>query len=344
MNTALSFDDVLLVPKLSDIPSRNEVSLRTYIFEDLELDLPILSANMASVSAEEMVLAMADAGGLGVLDRTTIPPHVSAAICKDARANNKLVVASIGATGDEGDYLLDHHASTLCIDVAHGHHAAVAQTARRLLTKYSAARLIVGNIATAQAADYLYQTITKGEYDLGGRLAFKIGVGSGSLCSTRIRTGFGVPTFQSVLDIAREMEGSGVHLIADGGIKNSGDIVKCLAAGADAVMLGSLLAGTREAPGDIVKDDRTGEKYKVYRGSASFGIKEKHKGSVSYVEGAETLVPYKGSVVPILTSLAEGIRSGLSYNGSRDIFDLQVTHEFTQVTPAGAAESQPHLL
>jgi len=344
MNTALAFDDVLLVPRFSDIPSRDEVSLRTRIFVGLELSLPILSANMASVSGEEMVLALANAGGLGVLDRTTIPPHVAADICVDASKVGNLVVASIGSTGDEGDYLLNSGIKHLCIDVAHGHHAAVAKTARNLLTSHYSPHLIVGNIATAQAAGYLYDEITGGDEELVGRLALKIGVGSGSLCSTRIRTGFGVPTFQSVLDISREMEGSGIHLIADGGIKNSGDIVKCLAAGADAVMLGSLLAGTREAPGDIVKDDRSGEKYKVYRGSASFGIKEKHKGSVSYVEGAEALVPYKGSVVPILTSLAEGIRSGLSYNGSKTIFDMQVSHEFIRVSPAGAVESRPHLL
>ena len=338
MRKALSFDDVLLVPDYSDIPSRDKVFLHTKVC-GFPLSLPILSANMASVSGEVMVRALAKQGGLGVLDRTSIPPHIAHDIIRDAARDKLTVVGSVGSSGDDADYLAAKSASFLCIDVAHGHHQAVLDRAAYLIRIFSGLRLIIGNIATAGAAESIADAIPEKDHH---RIAVKVGVGSGSLCSTRVQTGFGVPTFQSLLWITEVLDSTDISIIADGGIKTSGDIVKCLAAGADAVMLGSLLAGTEEAPGDVIKDDRTGNLYKVYRGSASFGVKKIHKGTTSYIEGAETLVSYKGSVIPILQGLAEGIRSGPSYNGSTSIHDLQLHHEFIEVSSSGMIESTPH--
>jgi len=341
MKKAKSFDDVLLVPKLSDIASRDAVSLATEIC-GVSLSLPILSANMASVTKEDMALAVAKLGGLGVLDRTTLSVNEAAAIVNKGQQVPLPMVASIGVGSHAkqlADILYSRGVRFMCVDVAHGHHVQVLSLAKSLLEEKDGLRLIIGNIATADSARFFSEGIDPSYH---GQIALKVGVGSGSLCSTRIMTGFGIPTLQSVFDVEAALASTPIGLIADGGIKNSGDIVKCLAAGADAVMLGSLLAGTDEAPGEIIKDDRTDTLYKVYQGSASFGVKKAHTGKTTYLEGAETLVPYKGPVENVLNRLADGIRSGLSYCGARSIFKLQVSAEFIRVSSSGAIESAPH--
>jgi IMP dehydrogenase len=201
--------------------------------------------------------------------------------------------------------------------------------------------LIIGNIATADAAMNFGQQISNIDHP---RVALKVGVGGGSVCTTRIKTGFGLPTLQSVMDVYEALQSldSEISIIADGGLKSSGDIVKALAAGADAVMLGSLLAGTKEAPGDVIKDDKTGLKYKVYRGAASYGAKESFTGATEYVEGAERLIDYKGAVQKTVLSLTDGIRSALTYCGVDNLTDLCDEAEFVRITEAGFKESMPH--
>ena len=345
MRKALAFDDVLLVPKHSNVSSRDSVTASTSV-AGVPLSCPILSSNMATVTGESMLRAMAYEGALGVLDRTEIPPHIVADIISDAERDHCLMAASVGV-GDSAFSLASMYhqegCPIICIDVAHGHTDRVLELTNKLLTRYPNLSVIAGNIATKEAFKFFALNVYS---SLHSRLALKVGVGSGSMCSTRIVTGFGLPTLQSLLDIkkCRSPHKDDITLIADGGIKNSGDIVKALAAGADAVMLGSLLAGTDEAPGAVIKDGRTGSKFKVYRGSASFGTKKNHTGKTTYIEGEETLVPYKGEVSPIIKSLMEGVRSGLSYNGSTTIQQLQKSATFVRISNSGLVESKPHLL
>ncbi len=201
-------------------------------------------------------------------------------------------------------------ASIVCLDVAHGHHHRVVGSAGRYFQTYQDYPIIVGQIATAKAAGMFIEGIPE-KYHRS--VAFKASIGGGSLCTTRIMTGYGVPTLQAIWDI-NEAHGHAISIIGDGGIKNSGDIVKSLAAGADAVMLGNLLAGTDESPGNIIKAKDL--LYKVYRGSASFGDKALRGEETRNVEGEEALVPYKGSVKRVVGGLLDGVRSGFSYGGA----------------------------
>lgn len=341
MKTALSFDDVLLVPDYNAVPSRSDVSLTTEV-AGLDLELPIIAANMPSVCEWEMTRAMGIEGGLGIVHRMQ-DVSLQCSDIEKARDGVDIPVGAAIGIGDDWERraacLIGYSkVDIICLDVAHGHQARVIEVALEFLDKFDTTPLIIGNIATSYAASYFLQEINEDDYH---RVALKVGVGGGSVCTTRIKTGFGMPTLQSVLDVYEAVGETDVSIIADGGIKTSGDIVKCLAAGADAVMLGSLLAGTREAPGEVIKDDKTGLKYKVYRGAASYGAKEAHFGEAEYVEGAERLVPYKGRLEKNLNSLCDGIRSGLTYCGVEDIYDLRDA-EFVRITPAGFKESLPH--
>jgi IMP dehydrogenase len=335
---ALSFDDVLLRPQYSDKGSRSSVDLSTTI-STLKLRVPIISANMPSVTGLDMCVIMSDFGGLGIVDRMIDLERQIKTIqdFKKARPQG-LVGGSIGVSENWKDcasQLIDSGASLICVDVAHGDQARVYDVMLSFLEDFANFPLMVGNFAD-QPLPFPKKHISK-------NLSFKIGVGGGSVCTTRIQTGCGVPTLQSIIDTTTISTHDKINaIIADGGIKNSGDIVKSLAAGADAVMIGSLLAGTKEAPGDILKDDKTGNKYKIYRGNASFGSKNASSMKAEFIEGAETLVKYKGSADKILQQLEDGIRSGMTYCGSSTIKELQTKANFVEITPAGMSESKPH--
>jgi len=340
MKTALSFDDVLLVPGYNDITSRSDVSLATDV-AGVHLHLPIIAANMPSVCGYYMADALGAAGGMGIIHR--MQPVVDQ--CNEVASNAMFQTGAAIGIGEDwkvrAESLYGAMARIICLDVAHGHQDRVLDVALEFLDTFPAMPLIIGNIATAAAATHFAEEISPLDHL---RVALKVGVGGGSVCTTRIKTGFGVPTLQSVIEVHEALiaAGSDISIIADGGIKSSGDIVKALAAGADAVMLGSLLAGTKEAPGDIIKDDKTGLKYKVYRGAASYGAKAAHFGEAEYVEGAERLVPYKGRVIKTLNSLSDGIKSGLTYCGVDNLTDLTEDAEFIRITEAGFKESLPH--
>lgn len=333
-DVALSFDDVLLKPKYSNCSSRNFVSLQTKI-AGIPLKIPIIAANMPSVCEGRMATALGMMGGLGIIHRMQSIESQSLMVYN---CHSRLTLSSdrgyVGAAIGIGDDWLERskevikaHADIICLDVAHGHQESVYKIYQQFLKEFPGVPLIIGNIATADAAEYF-----------AGDSVLKVGVGGGSMCTTRIKTGCGVPTFQSVVDIAKEVPND---IIGDGGIKNSGDIVKCLAAGAKAVMLGNLLAGTDESPGEIIKGI-DGRKYKIYRGAASYGAKKEFFGHAEYVEGEETLVPYKGPVEKIILSLCEGIRSGFTYCGSTSLKELQIRSEFVRITSAGMLESKAH--
>lgn len=341
IKTAYSFDDILLVPSKSSIASRQEIDLAASLGNS-NLRLPIISSPMDTVTEMEMMVALLRHGGLGIVHRYNSIQH-QADICavtrdrleEESSSAASSIAAAIGASKEgitRAAALIESGARIICVDIAHGHHTLMETALKSLKDKYSnQISIIAGNVATA-----------KGYWELSewGADAVRVGIGGGSICSTRIQTGHGVPTFQSVIDCR---DTPGACIIADGGIKTSGDIVKALAAGADMVMLGSLLAGTDESPGQVLSG-RDGSKYKVYRGMASVEAQLDWRGRARSLEGISTTIPYKGSVKDILNSLEQNIKSGLSYTGARTIPELQAQAQFIQQTPAGQLESSTHIL
>lgn len=325
---ANSFDDVLLVPKYSDVESRSEIDLSSTIGSK-NYQIPIISSPMDTVTGANMACTFGELGGLAIT-------HRYCDMVEQSKITPFYAAAAIGVTGDfmqRVEFLSsDSGITTFCLDVAHGHHILVEKALKQIRDKYgSDFNIIAGNVATAKA----YADLSDWGAD-----AVRVGIGGGSICSTRIQTGHGVPTFQSVLD-CRDVDGA--TIIADGGIKTAGDIVKSLAAGADFVMLGSMLAGTDQSPGQIFSSN-DGKKYKVYRGMASVEAQEDWRGEARSLEGISTTIPYKGSVVQIIHDLIQNIKSGLSYSGARNIRQLQVKSDFIQQSSSGLVESNTHIL
>jgi IMP dehydrogenase len=328
------FDDVLLKPQYSDIKSRSEVDIGNDLGGQ-HYYLPIISSPMDTVTEKDMCIAMAGRGGLGVVHRYNTIDEQQRVIESLYNQINNIAVA-IGVSDDfkeRASACVASGASTLCIDVAHGHHALVEGAIKTLKDKYGEnVHVMAGNVATLEAFNDLADW---------GADSIRVGVGGGSICSTRIQTGHGIPTLQSVMDCAETDRNA--LLIADGGFKVSGDVVKALAAGADFVMLGSMLAATDESPGETyISAD--GKRYKVYRGMASKEAQMDWRGKTASLEGVSTTVPYKGSVELVLAELEQGIRSGFSYTGARTLAELQAKAEFIKQTSAGQAESSTHIL
>ena len=466
----LTFDDVLLVPKRSSIVTRSQTNLQTKLSKNISLNIPIISANMDTVTESAMAVAMAREGGIGIIHRfltiseqvnevlkvkrsgsviienpyfikpdqsvreavsymkekevsgllvtdsnsklvgiltsrdivfesestklvkdvmtsdvVTAKPGISVLEAKKILQENRieklplvdekglvkglitskdimntdnypasskdkkgrpLVGSAVGVKGDfmeRTEALLEAGSDVIVVDIAHGHSDNAINTVRLIKKAFPTSELIAGNVATAQGAEDLIKA---------GVDAVKVGVGSGSICITRVITGSGVPQLTAVLDCAKIGKKYDIPIISDGGIRTSGDATKALAAGASTVMVGGILGGTDESPGSPVM--KNGKRFKIYRGMASFyaslGRKSKETGSVSisedlndYVaEGVEAMVPYKGSVTDIIKQLTGGIRSGLSYCGANTIQQMQENAEFMKMSRAGFAESQPH--
>ena len=466
----LTFDDVLLVPKYSDITSRSQTNLSTKLSRNISINIPFVSANMDTVTESSMAVTMARAGGIGIIHRfltiqeqanevlkvkragsviienpytinqdktvqdaideaeekevsgllvvdsnsklvgivtdrdllfekntshlikevmtkdlVTAKQGISLEEAKEMLHNHKieklpivddsglitglitskditniedypsaskdkkgrpLVGAAVGVKGDfleRTEALLDAGTDVLVVDIAHGHSENAISTVKNIKKAFPDCELIAGNIATAQGAEDLIKA---------GVDAVKVGVGSGSICITRVITGSGVPQLTAVMDCAKIGRDHGIPIISDGGTRTSGDATKALAAGASSVMVGSMLGGTDESPGTVLT--KNGKRFKVYRGMASLGAslgrKSKETGSVSFdddlndyvAEGVEAMVPYKGTVTDILKQLTGGVRSGLSYCGAHTIPQMQENAEFIKMSRAGFAESQPH--
>lgn len=335
MKQALSFDDVLLLPQYSDIESRSEVSLESSLGPGLDFSLPIISAPMDTITEWEMLREMSKCGGSGILHRY-MSAHKQAQQLTEAAANSGSGPMGVALGANEpvavrAESLLGSGASYVCIDVAHAHHIMVKRAIQRLRGKFgSDIHIMVGNVATLEAFNALSDW---------GADSIKVGIGGGSICSTRLKTGHGMPTFESILQCAQSDRPA--KLIADGGIRKSGDIVKALAAGADFVMLGSLLAGTNETPGEVICAN--GAYKKVYRGMASREAQQDWRGSVSSDEGVSHMVYLEGPVREVLNDLATGVRSGLSYSGARSIPELQAKAKFVMQTSAGVIEGTTHI-
>jgi len=465
----LTFDDVLLVPKFSDITSRSQTNLSTKLSRNISINIPFVSANMDTVTESAMAVAMARAGGIGIIHRFLTIKEQANEVLKVKRSgsvmienpyvihldktvqdainyaeekeisgllvidsNSKLVgivtdrdllfetdtthfikdvmtrdvvTAKIGvslddakkilhehrieklpivdesgfikglitskditnieyypsaskdkkgrplvgaAVGVKGDFmertesLLEAGVDVLVVDIAHGHSENAINTIRNIKKAFPKCELIAGNVATAQGAEDLIKA---------GVDAVKVGVGSGSICITRVITGSGVPQLTAVIDCAKIGKDYSIPIISDGGTRTSGDATKALAAGASSVMVGSMLGGTDESPGTVLT--KNGKRFKIYRGMASLGAslgrKSKETGFISFddlndyvAEGVEAMVPYKGTVIDILKQLTGGVRSGLSYCGAHTIAQMQANAEFIKISRAGFAESQPH--
>ena len=330
MKECLSYDDILLVPQYSDIKSRSEVNIESRL-GTVSFQLPIISSPMDTITETEMALAMGKAGGLGIIHRyCTIQEQVGFVSYEGVYAT------AVGVTGDYFERTAALYGAGIrvfCLDVAHGDHLLTRNAIEKLKEEYGESiHIIAGNVACREGYERLSDW---------GADSIRVGIGGGSICSTRIQTGHGCPTFQSVWDCSQSDHDT--TIIADGGIKTAGDIVKSLAAGADFVMLGSLLAGTAETPGELFESKR-GKKYKVYRGMASKEAQKDWRGTHSSNEGISTTVPFKGPVVDILEDLENAIRSGLSYSGSRTIYGLQFKAQFVRQTAAGQVESSTHIL
>lgn len=333
---AFSFDDMLLVPKYSDmLPSQADVS--TQITKKIKLSLPILTAAMDTVTEKEMAIAIAEEGGLGVIHKN-LTAEQQATHVKAVKQRKLLVAAAVGVNDDKRvEALLDAKCDLLIVDSAHGDSKNVLEAIKR--AKGMGAQVCGGNVVTIEGARALVKA---------GADCVKVGVGPGSICTTRIVTGVGFPQLSAVFDTVE----CGVPVISDGGIKYSGDLTKALAAGASAVMAGGLFAGTDEAPGEIKEIE--GKKYKSYRGMGS--ISAMKKGSSSrynlddlehgklIAQGVEGMVAYKGSVKRVLMQLAGGLRSGMGFVGARNLKELQQKAEFVEITAAGMKESHPHSL
>jgi IMP dehydrogenase len=329
---ALTYDDVLLTPQYSDIESRKEIYIGNFLGDNpkIKLDLPIISSPMDTVTGSDMSAAMCDAGGLGIIHRYNTIKEQCNLVPRRAH-----VAGAIGVTGDFEERacaLYDAGANILCVDIAHGHHILMKNALKTLRNIFGdKVHIMAGNVATLEGFNDLSDW---------GADSVRCNIGGGSICSTRIQTGHGMPGLQTLFECAKTDRST--RIIADGGIRTSGDIVKAFAAGADFVMLGSMLAGTEESPGEKIitlKGVR-----KKYRGMASKEAQLDWRGKFSSNEGVSTLIPYKGPVEGILEDLKNGITSGLSYSGARTILELQAKAKFVRQTRASLVESSTHIL
>ncbi len=329
----LTFDDVLIVPKKSNIKSRKDPSLKSKLTKNTSLDIPIVSANMDTITESDMAIAMAKKGGLGIIHRFLPLDVLIKEVQKLKNTAHKTISASIGVSGDwkeRSKALVDAGVNILTIDIAHGHSTAMVETLKYIKDTYDDVEVIAGNIATPEAADILIET---------GADAIKVGIGPGSMCTTRVITGCGVPQLTAIALCSQVAIDSGVPVIADGGIKTSGDIVKALVCGADTVMLGSMLAGTIETPGEIKKG------HKEYRGMASKAAQVTWRGQVPAgmaAEGESTKVPVKGHVSDVISEICGGIRSGMSYINVSSIPEMKEQTELIEISSSGTYESRAH--
>jgi len=349
---ALTYDDIQLIPDYSEISSRKNIDLKTLVTKRYGLKIPLVASPMDTVCESEMAIKLMEKGGLGVIHRFMSIEEQKEQVKKVVEVKKTLyedwgvmyddwlgeikdipVAASVGANGDyfeRTQELIKEGVNIILIDVAHGHHINVKKAIENIKGLSSEIDVIAGNIATAKAVMDLQDW---------GADGLRVGVGGGSLCTTRIKTGFGVPNVSCLIDIINI---TNLPVMADGGIRSSGDIAKALGLGSSTVMLGSLIAGTQESPGNIIKRSGLYGLYKKYRGAASLETKTTHGQEQRNVEGESTLIPYKGGVGTIVDDLLDGVKSALSYNGSNN---LRVFNpDWVQVTSAGQTEAKPHLI
>ena len=329
----LTFDDVLIVPAKSEVRSRRDPRLETQLTRKIRIETPIVSANMDTVTEAEMAIAMGQLGAFGILHRFMPINDQIAQVRKCREAGLKNVGASIGVVDDfkeRAKALSEAGANVLTVDIAHGHSVSMIETVQWLKDSLPNVEVIAGNLATPDAAVDLIEA---------GADAIKVGIGPGSMCTTRIITGCGVPQLTAIAICAEVAHSYSVPIIADGGLRTSGDIVKAFAAGASTVMLGSMLAGTLETPGEI-KGGR-----KQYRGMASKAAQVSWRGGVPEgmaAEGEATMLAIKGRVRDVVLELTGGIRSGMSYVNATEVHEIRKKARFIEMSASGVSESRAH--
>ena len=340
---ALTFDDVLLLPKYSNIlPSKT--SITSHLTKNILLKVPFLTSAMDTVTESKMAIAIGEEGGLGVIHRNLSIKNQSREVSKVKR-KNLLVGAAIGTNKDDFDRarsLISNGVDLIVIDTAHGHSEKVLKTLSKLKSIIKKIPICVGNIATGEAAKRLCNS---------GADIIKVGIGPGSICTTRMVAGVGVPQISAIMNVKKALKKKNIKIISDGGIKFSGDIAKALAAGADAIMMGSIFAGTHESPGKKFKIK--GKIYKQYRGMGSIGAmsagsanryfqKNFNDKSKFVPEGVEGRVEYKGKVSKIIYQLQGGLRSSMGYIGAKNLQEINKKAKFVKITKAGFYESMVH--
>ena len=341
---ALTFDDVTMAPKYSEVlPS--EVDTSTQLSSNLSLKIPLLTSAMDTVTEGKMAIAIAKAGGIGVIHRNL---HIKKQIeeIKKVKKLKLLVGAAVGAGPLElkrAEAIIKEEVDLIVVDTAHGHSKKVAEIIKIIKKKKkNKIALCAGNVATTEAAKFLIKL---------GVDIIKVGIGPGSICTTRLVAGIGVPQLSAILEVKKGVKNKKTKIISDGGIKYSGDIAKALAAGADAVMIGSLFAGTMETPGKLIK--KNGKLYKSFRGMGSVGamnkgsadryFQKKQKDISKYVpEGVEGFVKFKGDVTNIIYKLIGGLKSSMGYLGAKKVINLKNKPNFVKITKAGFYESMVH--
>lgn len=352
----VTFDDVLLVPDYSTVvPSLVEV--HTQLTQKIKLNIPLLSAAMDTVTEQEMAVAMAQEGGLGIIHKN-MPVELQAEMVKEVKntkptsekasldQNQRLLCGAAVGVGQDNlarvKALVDAGVDIIVVDSAHGHSKGIIDTVKAIREQHPELDIMAGNIISAQAAtDLIY----------AGATCVKVGVGPGSICTTRVISGVGVPQLTAISDVYQIAKSYGVGIVADGGIKQSGDIVKALAAGADCVMLGGLFAGTLETPGEVM--EVYGKKVKSYVGMGSLSAMQRgssdryFQGGVQELdklvpEGIEATVPFKGPVKDVCYQMVGGLRSGMGYCGCSTIEELKIKSRFVLISGNGLKESHPH--
>ena len=340
---ALTFDDVLMLPRYSNIlPSETDISLN--LSQNIKLESPFLSSAMDTVTESSMAIAMAKSGGIGIIHRNLDIKKQSLEV-KKVKKKNLLVGAAIGTNFDDlkrTKLLIDSGIDLIVIDTAHGHSAKVLKTLSKIKKNNNRIPICVGNVATGEAAKKLYNA---------GADIIKVGIGPGSICTTRMVAGIGVPQITAIMEVYKALKGKKAKIISDGGIKFSGDIAKAIAAGADAIMMGSIFAGTDESPGKKFKIKN--KYYKQYRGMGSIGamsagssnryFQKNYQDKSKFVpEGVDGRVEYKGNVSKIIYQLKGGLRSSMGYIGAKKLQDIKKNAKFIKITKAGFYESMVH--
>ncbi len=343
INEALTFDDVLLLPRFSKVlPSETDISLN--LTPIIKLKVPFLSSAMDTVTESAMAIAMAKSGGIGIIHRNLDLKKQSNEVLK-VKKKNLFVGAAIGTSLEDlnrAKSLVNSGVDLIIIDTAHGHSKKVLNILSKIRKKNYKTPICVGNIATGEAAQKLYDS---------GADIIKVGIGPGSICTTRMVAGIGVPQITAIMEVSNALKGKNIKIISDGGIKFSGDIAKAIAAGADAIMMGSIFAGTEESPGKKFKIKN--KFYKEYRGMGSIGamsagssnryFQKDHKDKSKFVpEGVEGRVAYKGKISKIIYQLKGGLRSSMGYIGAKKIKDIKKNAKFVKITKAGFYESMVH--
>ena len=340
---ALTFDDILMLPRYSNIlPADTNIKLS--LTKNIQLKVPFLSSAMDTVTESKMAIAIAKVGGIGIIHRNLKIKKQAQEVLKVKR-QNLLVGAAVGTNNEDlerAKSLIDNGVDLIIIDTAHGHSERVLRVLSKLKKLKNVGPICVGNIATGEAAKKLYNS---------GADIIKVGIGPGSICTTRMVAGIGVPQISAIMEVKKILNKKKIKIISDGGIKFSGDIAKALAAGADAIMMGSIFAGTDESPGKKFKIK--GKIYKQYRGMGSIGamssgsanryFQKNFKDKSKFVpEGVEGRVEYKGNVSKIIYQLKGGLRSSMGYIGAKNLSEIKKKAKFVKITKAGFYESMVH--